>query len=104
MRRISYSEIMSPDKPFEEAEEHPSAKAAVLLKSVLDENLTKKQKCYIILYYRDGLKPAEIARRCGVNRSTVTRTLRRAEIRLEKLRRLTAAMIRLTEEHNNEQS
>ena len=34
---------------------------AKALRTLLDDNLTKKQKCYIILYYRDGLTVKEIA-------------------------------------------
>ena len=55
-----------------------------LLAAVLKENLTKTQKYYIILYYRDGMTMEEIAKLCGVNRSTVSRTLKRARERLKR--------------------
>ena len=55
-----------------------------LLAEVLKENLTKTQKYYIILYYRDGMTVTEIAELCGVNRSTVSRTMKRARERLKK--------------------
>ncbi len=49
-----------------------------LLRSVLNDNLTKKQKCYIMLYYKDNKKISEIARMFGVLPSTVSRTINRA--------------------------
>lgn len=64
------------------------------LRSLLEDNLTKKQKCYIILYYRDGLTVKEIAEKYGVDKSTVSRTINRGRQRLtgtlgrEVLRRL----------------
>lgn len=56
-----------------------------LLRSILDSGLTKTQKCYIMLYYRDGLKMTEIAERYGVNKATVSRTIHRARERIRKL-------------------
>ena len=82
----------------------PAFEDARLLRAVLEDNLTKKQKCYIILYYRDGLRPAEIARRFGVNRSTVTRTINRGRQRLLEQRRRTENLHRLTEALNHEQN
>ena len=55
-----------------------------LLKLVLNENLTKTQKCYIIRYYRDGMTVTEIAQMYGVNKSTVSRTLKRARENLKR--------------------
>ena len=94
MRRASFNELIHRGK---EADERPKLEDARLLRTVLEDNLTKKQKCYIILYYRDGLRPAEIARRCGVNRSTVTRTINRGRQRLLEQRRRTENLKRLTE-------
>lgn len=45
--------------------------------------LTKKQFDYIKEYYLDGLKMQQIAERRGVDRSTVSRTLKRARHRLK---------------------
>lgn len=56
----------------------------VLLHSVLEDRLTKTQKCYIMLYYIDKKPMTEIARMFGVNRSTVSRTINRARERLAK--------------------
>ena len=49
-----------------------------LVRDVFENGLTKKQKCYIMLYYRDGLTMEQIAKRCGVNKSTVSRTVNAA--------------------------
>ncbi len=46
---------------------------------VINNNLTKTQKSYIILYYKHGMKVCEIAEKYGVNRSTVSRTIKRAK-------------------------
>lgn len=51
---------------------------------VMEQELTEKQRTYLRAYYFEELSPTRIARRYGVNTSTVTRTLRRAE---DKLRR-----------------
>ena len=51
---------------------------------VMEEELTEKQRAYLAAYYFDELRPSQIARRYGVSRSTVTRTLRRAEDRLRR--------------------
>lgn len=56
--------------------------AALTLRRLLFENLTEKQKCYIILYYKDELSMEEIAERFGVAKSTVSRTISRGRNRI----------------------
>jgi len=51
---------------------------------VMEEELTEVERRTLTAYYFEDLRIAEIARRRGVHRSTVHRTLHRAE---EKLRR-----------------
>ena len=51
---------------------------------VMEAELTPPQKEVLMLYYFEDLRPAEIARIRGVNRSAVLRMLRRAEERLQK--------------------
>lgn len=51
---------------------------------VMEKELTEKQRQALKAYYFDELSQAEIARRQGVNRSTVCRTLHRAENRLRR--------------------
>ena len=48
------------------------------LKEVVSEQLSARQKQFIVLYYYENKTMAEIADICGVNVSTVSRTLRRA--------------------------
>ena len=51
---------------------------------VMEAELTARQQAYLAAYYFDELRPSQIARQYGVNRSTVIRTLRRAEDRLRR--------------------
>ena len=51
---------------------------------VMDGELTLKQRLYLDAYSFDEQSPSQIARRYGVHRSTVTRTLRRAEARIRR--------------------
>lgn len=52
---------------------------------VVNRNLTKTQKSYIMLYYNDKKTIEEIAKIYGVNKSTVSRTIRRGKNNLEKI-------------------
>lgn len=47
--------------------------------------LTKTQKSYIMLYYTENKSVPEIARLYGVNKSTVSRTIRRGTANLCKI-------------------
>ena len=50
----------------------------------LHEDITEKQRNYLLLYYGEGLNMCEIGERMGVDKSTVSRTIKRGE---DKLRR-----------------
>lgn len=52
------------------------------LHEIINDDLTKTQKQYIIMYYMDNMKIHEIALECGVNKSTVSRTIQRARNRI----------------------
>ena len=52
------------------------------LRRAREQELTPRQKEILALYYDRGLKMPQIARRLGVNRSTVSRTVKRAKDRL----------------------
>lgn len=54
------------------------------VQSLIDNNLTEKQKCYIMLYYKQGLTLEQIGELFGVNPSTVSRTIARGRQRLLK--------------------
>ena len=49
-----------------------------------ERELTARQREMLALYYDRGLKMVQIAKKLGVNRSTVSRTIKRAQ---DKLRR-----------------
>lgn len=51
---------------------------------VIDFNLTKTQKSYIMLYYTENKTVSQIAQLYGVNKSTVSRTIKRAENNLRR--------------------
>ena len=53
--------------------------------AVVNKNLTKTQKSYIMLYYSENKTVVEIARMFGVNKSTVSRTINRAKANLYKV-------------------
>ena len=50
----------------------------------LREDLTPKQQQALILYYSEGMTMREIGEKLGVNRSTVSRTIKRGERRLQR--------------------
>ncbi len=52
------------------------------LHEIINDDLTKTQKQYIIMYYMKNMKIHEIALECGVNKSTVSRTMKRARDRI----------------------
>lgn len=52
------------------------------LRKAREQELTPRQRQVLALYYDKGLKMNQIARRLGVNRSTVSRTVKRAKDRL----------------------
>lgn len=85
MLRLSFSELAE-GKHYSEnlaADRYLIGSYPRLLNALLSDSLTKKQKYYIMLYYGEGLKIPEIAKRCGVNRSTVSRTIKRGRERLK---------------------
>ena len=54
---------------------------------VIREELTELQRQVLLAVYYGGQSQAEVARERGVSRSTVGRTLRRAETRLRRFLR-----------------
>lgn len=51
------------------------------------DELTEQQRTYIMAYYYNRLTMEEIAEQFGVNKSTVSRTIKRAEQRLQRVLR-----------------
>ena len=52
------------------------------LRQARERELTARQRQMLSLYYDQGMKMSQIARKLGVNSSTVSRTIRRARERL----------------------
>ncbi len=61
------------------------------LTRALRQDVTEKQREYMILYYGRGMTMEEIAARSGVNKSTVSRTLKRGRQRLYRCLRYGAS-------------
>lgn len=57
------------------------------IRRVMEQELTEVQRNTLMLYYFEDRRISEIARMQGVHRSTVLRTLRRAEDRLRRFLR-----------------
>ena len=63
------------------------------------QDVTPKQREYLMLYYGQGLNLREISEQVGVNKSTVSRTMKRGRQRLYRCLRYGAAAL-LDEEEN----
>ena len=63
----------------------------------LSEEVTERQRQVLFMYYEENMKMREIAEALGVERSTVSRTIKRGEVRLRRCLRYGAARL-LTEE------
>ncbi len=50
----------------------------------LHEDVTEKQRKYLLLYYAEGKNMLEIGEEMGVDKSTVSRTIKRGEARLRR--------------------
>lgn len=59
----------------------------------INQDVTEKQRAYLTMYYVDGLKMQEIGQRMGVDKSTVSRTIHRGELRLRRCLRYGAAAL-----------
>ena len=61
------------------------------LTHALRQDVTERQREYMILYYGRNMSMEAIAQRFGVNKSTVSRTIKRGERRLQRCLRYGAA-------------
>lgn len=61
------------------------------LTHALRQDITPKQREYMYLYYGQGMSMDEIGKQFGVNKSTVSRTLKRGRQRLYRCLRYGAA-------------
>lgn len=67
------------------------------LVQALRQDVTPKQREYLVMYYGEGLNLRQIGQRTGVSPSTVSRTMKRGRARLYRCLRYGAA--NLLEEH-----
>lgn len=63
------------------------------LARAMSEEITGRQREMITLYYGEGLNMREIAQRLAVDKSTVSRTIKRGEHRLRRCLRYGAASL-----------
>ncbi len=61
------------------------------LTRALRQDITERQREYMVLYYGRNMSMEAIAQQCGVNKSTVSRTLKRGRQRLYRCLRYGAA-------------
>lgn len=61
------------------------------LTHALRQDITQRQREYMMLYYGKNMSMEAIAQQCGVNKSTVSRTLKRGRQRLYRCLRYGAA-------------
>lgn len=54
------------------------------LAKALRQDVTDRQRQFLMLYYGQGLNMRQIGERMGVNKSTVSRTIKRGEARLRR--------------------
>ena len=69
----------------------------IALWRALHEDITEKQRRYLLLYYAEGMKMSEIGAQMGVDKSTVSRTIKRGEDRLRRCLRYGAQRFLLDE-------
>jgi RNA polymerase sigma factor (sigma-70 family) len=63
------------------------------LSHALRQDITERQRQYMTLYYGQNMSMEAIARQLGVNKSTVSRTLKRGRQRLYRCLRYGAATL-----------
>lgn len=63
------------------------------LTRALKQDVTPKQREYMMLYYGQGLNLRQISEKLGVNKSTVSRTMKRGRQRLYRCLRYGAAAL-----------
>lgn len=69
---------------FEESNSAKLRKASFLIGKVIAAELTDRQRQCLSLYYFNGLTMPEIALKLGINKSSVSRAITRAKMRIER--------------------
>ncbi len=70
--------------PFEEEFTLPDSDLRQRMQRIIREELTENQRAVLVDYYFRELTIPEIAKNMGLNKSSVCRTLHRAEERIRK--------------------
>jgi predicted DNA-binding protein YlxM (UPF0122 family) len=73
------------DKNFENDNTKYFKKILSFIKNIRERELTKRQKDCVELYYAKNIRMSEIARKFGLNRSTVFRHIKRAKKRISEV-------------------
>ena len=68
----------------------------------LQEDVTPHQRQALLLYYAEGLNMREIGEQLGVDKSTISRTIKRGERRLRRCLRYGAESLLNAEEENGD--
>lgn len=83
MKRISFELVDNYISSVAAAPQTDRIKTQIV-RELLSEGLTEKQREYLLMRYLKGMKGVEIAKVCDVDKSTVSRTLKRARERIIK--------------------
>ncbi len=70
------------DFDFSEDNSALMRRAGAVLREAIEEELTERQRECVKLYFFDGLREHEIGEMLGVNKSTVSRHIKKAKARL----------------------
>lgn len=83
-KRVTLTEIDGyvRDEIFGKETDNGSKLRSLMIRRAMLEHTTDKQQLYLMMYYRDGLTMDEIADRCAVVKSTVSRTVARGRERI----------------------
>lgn len=81
----------------ENTNENEMSRLKLALWRALHEDITEKQREYLLLYYGEGLNTVQIGEQMGVDKSTVARTIRRGEEALRRCLRYGAKRLLLME-------
>ncbi len=87
MKKLSLDLMFNiPDKSHEESSDNKARLecAKHVLHEIIKDNLTGRQKQVLILYFFENKNTVEIAEMLNVNKSTVSRTLKRALDNIKK--------------------
>ena len=58
-----------------------------IVRKIVDSELTQRQREIYLLYYEEGMEQFEIAEKMRMNKSTICRTLQRAERTVDRIMR-----------------